>query len=480
MSSPSQSKFEEFLVYPNESIDKLTVNRSFQRMYDYITEKTDGIGSLRVNLADETNYGTAKFSEATGFIHSAPSVGDSAYDDYYKSMLTVEQLKDFSNGLRVDSSVNDYYAKSDAMASVDDNNCWLRFDSGDFSLMNMPNGNKMLITSFDLGLTNLQVLFRSQSVTSEDVTRKAVVNGRTTFIDLTKDDMFSLRDYADEETIFEVPDSETVALGGRVYCYLDDDGTYQEIEGIEEGDDLEPYREDYGTIYAKDGLLPVDALGFADMATVSSLGGNEITLPYIMPTTASMRHNKCNWTSYSSYEQSYIEVTFSVMLDVDKLYKNYSNRSDFTIVHTDSPPTTATMGEPADDKGKSRYFNEKPVVMAQVAFYNNESRTLPCFGYCKTSGGEVVDSIFISTNTLSETPLSVVDALGNELTPLNGLVLLKEFKNVYSPNGDIQTNRLAFDVVLKFMVGSAADPRLVDGIQGISAKAKVQLMMIGV
>lgn len=418
----SENSFEKFIIYPNESIDKLTVNRSFERLYDEILSKSDKNSPITIANATESDYGLVKYSSINEYIRTPPEILDDKnyFDDYNNAAMNLEAMTDFSKKISEDSSMTSMYTSGGG--NIQDHRGWLKIDIGNVNTLDMPNGNRMFIGSFDISLSNLQEMFNTTAVSSESKTHSIELSGFPTVIDMTTDDIISLTDYT-----------------------LDSDN---------------------------------DEQSRIDVEKLNGLNGTEIFCPYIAPVTATMRHNICNSTKYSSYKQSYIEIIMSMEIDLLKFYTQFYGYRKYTMLNDGnvaSTEYTSAIDRPIEEL----IFTTTPLVMSQLSFYNNDSKPLPTFGY--SNPDKLADeNQFISTNTISDKQLTSVDVDGYELSVVNGYVSMKKFENIHRKNGEIYNNRIHFDVSMKFMVGGAYDPLMLDGLRGINAKSKLQFMMIGV
>ena len=141
--------------------------------------------------------------------------------------------------------------------------------------------------------------------------------------------------------------------------------------------------------------------------------------------------------------------------------------------------STVVEGDIGEDR-KPFVFSQKPIIVPQVSFYSNEYRVKPFAKFCTAENREGVEGDYFDDVYFGESPLTETDVLDYKISSVNGSAVLKKYENVYARNGTIADNRVTMDVSLRFFVGSAADPTLVDGMAGLNAKARVQLLMIGI
>lgn len=417
---PPTSEFDRYLISVNEPIDKLTVNRTFSRIYDDISKAGSAAKGLSVSKATSANYGLVRFSSASGYSDSAPTSGGEDYANYRDRVMGVSQLRDFVEGMAKSSDMNSMFSSSDM--PYDALSAWIDLKMGDVSFTDMPNGNVMAIGSFDISLSNIPVTFKTDSVLSGNVETPFGVSGYGTTLD-ADGDLLLLNDYADE---------------------------IDEIIGTSSG-----------------------------LRGLSAFVGKTVETDYPFPLSATLRHNRCNWTTYSSYKQSYVEVVYSMSVDVSSLSKRFYGYTEFNVYDGDERASTAVTGE-VEGGRKAFVFSQKPIIIPQVSFYSNEYRVKPYAKFCTADRPDGIDEDYYDDVYFGESPLTETDVLDYSISAVNGSVILKGYENVYARNGTIADNRLLLDVSLRFFVGGAADPMLVDGMAGLNAKARVQLLMIGI
>ncbi len=417
---PPTSEFDRYLISVNEPIDKLTVNRSFSRIYDDVSSVDSEGKGLTVTKATSSRYGLVKFSSASGYMDTEPASGTEEYENYHDRVMGVSQLRDFVDDMSSSSDFNSYFASSDE--GYDKVSAWIDLKMGDVSFTSMPNGNMMAVGSFDIALANVPVTFKTDDVLSGSIGSPVSLGGFTTTLD-ADGDLLLLNDYA---------------------------GEMEEIAGTDGG-----------------------------LRALSSFVGKEVETDYLFPLSATLRNNKCNWTTYSSYKQSYVEVVYTMTVDVSSLSKRYFDYAEFNVYDGGERTSTVVEGDIGEDR-KPFVFSQKPIIVPQVSFYSNEYRVKPFAKFCTAENREGVEGDYFDDVYFGESPLTETEVLDYKISSVNGSAVLKKYENVYARNGTIADNRVTMDVSLRFFVGSAADPTLVDGMADLNAKARVQLLMIGI
>lgn len=420
----SNSNYEKYLVYPNESIDKLTVNRTFERLFEDIDAKTSS-ASLTLDDATEKSYGKAKFSSLNGYSFEEPS-SVSEKTEYENSMLSIGQLKDMSDRM-VDGSYNAVYvAPLSGSLPITDNLYWVRSKYMDSKFLYMPNGINMVSCSFELGFNGISKALSADDIATEDVVSPVSLSSYTNQI------------YVDQESEFNVED------------YINDDFSSGGSHSFE-------------------------------IQNILNMDGRNMEIPFVTDAKVTLRHNSCDFSKYSAYRQSYIEICMSVKIGLKSLYDMKYGHREYELENEDSEITDSVSVEHADGEMKRKYrlFTQKPMVMAQIGFYNNDSSPKPLFGFDDVlSGGDMSD--FSSHNRLSQKPLDEILVDDIPISPVNGCVFVKKMENEYDQDGNIVDNIVHLDVVMKFMAGSAADPELEYALNTFNSRSKVQVVMIGV
>lgn len=415
----SNSEYEKYLVYPNETIDKLTVNRTFDRLFDAIDETTS-TSELILSGATDVSYGTAKFSPSAEYAFEKPSGSDT---DYKNSMLNIGQLYDMSKKLTDHST--DSFLVSPASAVDDGRNIgdiryWVRSPYADSRFTFMPNGVNMYTCCFDIGFDGISNVLGEES-SKKDVTVPVAVSSYDNTIDIDRDSHLNISDYINELHT-NASESETI----------DDDAIW----------------------------------------CLENIDGESMNVPFIVPMNVTLRHNLCNYTKYSAYKQSYVEITMSSSLSVKSLFESKYDRTTYQF--KDDVETTDA------ESVRKRLFTQKPMVMAQICFYNEDSNPLVLFGYDSGPSQSVHESSFSSHNRLSQKPLYQIDENGVGISPVNGSVMVRKIENKFDSKGNIIDNLIYFDVILKFMAGSASDPEMDFAMRLMNSRSRVQFAMIGV
>lgn len=438
MDFSSPQKHERYLIYPNESIDKLTVNRTFERMFEDIDKKEQN-PVLSVSTATEKTYGTVKFSSLTSYQFDDENLNSTEKLSYKNNALTIDLLKDYSSA--IEDSVTDSILfspvssdSSSVSADLSSMTYWIKMDYIDSNFIFSPNGNLIVNCSFDVGINNIPLTFGTNAVLSGDVISPVAVNGYENYINITKEDFFNFTDYINDNELRE--SSERFPNIDNVIHLMDFDG-------------------------------------------------KKFKVPFVNDMNATLKHNVCNWTTYSSFKQSYVEIHYSSEISLKELYNSKYNIRKYNL-YADSKNVSGEEIKTSSMRHNEQFYTQNPIIMGQVGFYNNESNVKPVFGFDNTlsscSIGDIssIRSEFEDYNTITQKELSVVTVNGSNISPVNGNVIIKKYSNKYDSDGNITDNVVYFDIVMKFMVGSASDPRMVHGLQNINSKAKVQFAMIGV
>jgi hypothetical protein len=420
----SNSNYEKYLVYPNESIDKLTVNRTFERLFEDIDAKTSST-SLTLETATENSYGKAKFSSLKEYSFEEPSESTDR-DEYEDSMLTIGQLKDMSDRM-ADGSYNAVcVAPVSGSLPMRDNLFWVRSKYMDSKFLYMPNGINVVSCSFELGFNGISKELSAEDAATEDIVTPVTLSSYTNQI------------YVDQESKFNVED------------YMHDNHA-------------------------------IDGSHSFEIPNILNMDGRRMGIPFVTDAKVTLRHNDCGCSKYFAYRQSYIELCMSLKIGLKSLYDLKYGHREYELIDDDSNIVDSESKEHVDGEMKRKYrlFTQPPMVMAQIGFYNNDSVPRPLFGFDDVlSGGDT--SEFSSYNSLSQKELdeSIVD--GIPISPVDGCVFVKNIENEYDQDGNIVDNVVCLDVVMKFMGGSAADPELEYAMNTFNSRSKVQFVMIGV
>lgn len=496
------NRYGKYLVYPNESIDKITVNRSFERMFGDIESRSENM-SLELSTATTSSYGKAKFSPSASYSFDLLD-GDS---DYENSMLNISQMYDMSKRFVDGSSESIYVApvSSDETSTLPmtGNRYWVSSKYMNSKFMFMPNGINMVTFSFEIGFNGLANAMDDDSIVDSDVISPVYISGYEDVLSIDNESYDNIMDFVN-------------------------DGSY------------------------------VDA---NDVKNIFNMDGRSMEIPFIERLGTTLRHNNCSSTKDSAYNQSYIELCMSGKVSVKSLFeRKYGIRTYETITESSSVCEVSSY-KVEDIKRVPRLFTQKPIVMGQVSFFNNSSNPLALFGFdnyvegkdymyltfnekCglnilirkgdsikvdsqvdgisfwKLDGvdGEVVDDegnitvnfvwteiseteidermvffekplsgyverheqSFSNYSRLSQKPLDEVDVDGEKVSPVNGNVFIKGVDNTYDSDGNVIDNVLSFDIIMKFMAGSPTDPEMEYAIKNLNSRARVQLAIIGV
>lgn len=428
MNEIPNSKYEKYLIYPNESIDKLTVNRTFERLFEAIDLKAKS-SSLTVETATVSSYGKAKFSSDTSYSFDEPDGDDS---DYNSSMLNIAQLRDMSKRISNGSSESLYAAPVSSNGtqtlSVSGNRYWVKSDYMDSKFVFMPNGINTITCSFNIGFNGLAGAIGDDSIIDSDVISPLILSSYGDTINIDKESYWNIEDFVnDNNGIDGLPDSK-------------------------------------------------------DVRNLIGMDGRSMDIPFMETVNVTLRHNNCSSTKYSAYRQSYIELCMSMKLSVKSLFERKYGRRTYETITDSSSISGYAETNIGEMNRKFRLFTQKPLVMAQIGFFNNESNPKPLFGFDNgvNTHSETLISRFSSHNQLSQKPLDEVDIDGNMVSPVNGSVLVKRAENIYDRDGNITDNIISIDIIMKFMAGSASDPEMEYAMKNLNSRSRVQLAMIGV
>lgn len=406
---------KKYLLFPNEPVDKLSVNRPLNNLYEVLSDIGSTSGVFTVSNATTSEYGLVRESAETTYCST-----DTGNADYSDNAMMIAALRDFASKQSSVESVSKYaYYGSDS----DDYKYCLRLNSGECDFMQMPNGVTVLSLTFDFAVHDLPVMFGSE-VYSGSVDTPMGLSGYGT------------------QLVYDDTSRSTLE-------YFRGDGDTCALTGL-----FDNLTIDYDYPIAVDGTVHL---------------------------------NDCNWKSYSSFRQSYVETTFSFELGVLDLYdviygysssRNYKDGGESATDEEDDGIVTKTPYPNA-----RRPFSEKPVIVLQNAMYNNDSRPVVAVG---TYDKDDSTGSFDDTDAVTESVLSVEsigDSVGGEsveLSQASGVAMLKGYENEYTKSGKIKDNKIKIDVALKFFAGSADDPSMARTIRNINAKSCLQVLLIGV
>lgn len=416
---------ERYAVYPNESIDKTTVNRPLERLFEDIESKT-GQMELEVKAATEKSYGKARFSASEEY-----SFEGSEDEDYNGAMLKISQLSDMSRRMSFNGSESMFVAPTSvdgtSTTEISSNAFWVKADYMDSRFIFMPNGVNVVTCSFDIGFNGLDGALGGEGIAYSDIVRPVSLSSYDDVVNIDGESLWNIEDYINEN-----PDA-----------------------------------------------LP----DINDVSNLEKLDGMGLAIPFVETVGVTLRHNKCGFTKYSAYTQSYVEVCMSMNLSVKSLYSakydinSYATVDDSSMVYESAETKT---GEPPR---KMRLFTQKPMTMAQIGFFNNQSNPKLIFGF-DNHLDDVPEaektSLFHTYCQISQKPLDEAESEGNMISPLNGSVIVKDVSNVYDRDGNIVDNIVRMDIIMKFMAGSPSDPNMEYALKQLNTRSRVQLSMIGV
>lgn len=409
---------QDYLIYPNESVDKLTVNRPLSNLHALLKSLEDSDGTLNVDNADESRYGLVRRNTSDTYDFS--STGD---ENFSSSAMTIAALADFATRQYVSSDMVGIARTQHTNITPE---CAIRLSLGSTKVVNMPNGNMMVVLSFDVGFDGLPAMF-GKGVLDESPMPVKSLDGYGCYI---------------------VGDETTRGTLGDIYS--GSTGNSQPLTGLVEQANMPVY-------------------------------------PFPVPVDGRVHFNACRWLSRSSYRQTMVEVKFQATVSVkgifEELYGYVDDRTYDTKGKLDGEPSQSCGTFP------NRYapFAHKPVVIAQVSSYTDGSRPALLAGYPPSKGGDESNGgTFFAENVLTEKPLSsktCADPSGGEplsLPVVEGLVIPKNWHNTYRTNGRIDDNSMTLDVSMKFTAGGPDDPDASRAKRTCSGKASVDVVMIGV
>ena len=431
-------------IYMNETVDKLTVNRVLSKLKTIIDNKSINttVATSAVVGATEYTYGIAK-KNAGDFLYKKPEDKTTA-DVYDTSMLSIDTYRDYINKLHVETSGSEYFNDSVRTTANGDKEgytrkdgvwCgWIRETHNTFDSIVLPNGINLYTISYDIGFSDLA---RMMSLENRDDIKKSVliptlVDGFEDVVTLTDGDIFTINTLAAE--LSSIPGTETAAKRTTVYETL---------------------------------------------TALSGLNNQHIGITYSVKPLVQIKHNDCNYTKYSSYYQSYVEVVFSFSVSLSELISMNSEESKYAIDRfTCYNPTVETNRQDYQHKVPPRLltlFKQKPIVMPQVSMYTNTSKPSALVG--ATLG---LEDSFSQSNTITTKELTTITTNDVNISPITSTIILKDYKNRYDSSGNIIDNILSFDVNMKFMAGGVYDSTLLGSLLYTNALAKVQIALIGI
>lgn len=430
-------------IHMNETVDKLTVNRVLSKLKTIIDNKSINttVDTSAVVGATEYTYGIAK--KNTGdFLYKKPEDKITA-DVYDTSMLSIDTYRDYINKLHVETNGSEYFNDSvrtgnstvlSGYTREADVWCgWIRETHNTFDSIVLPNGINLYTISYDIGFSDLS---KMMSLENRDIKKSVLiptlVDGFEDVVTLTDGDIFTINTLAAElsSTQGEVEDAKRTTV--------------------------------YETLTA-----------------LSGLNNQHIGINYSVKPLVQIKHNDCNYTKYSSYYQSYVEVVFSFSISLSELISMDSEKSSYAIDRfTCYNPTVQAARQDEQHKVPPRLltlFKQKPIVMHQVSMYTNTSKPAALVG--ATLG---LEDSFSQSNTVTTKELTTITTNDVDISPITSTIILKDYRNRYDSSGNIIDNILSFDVNMKFMAGGVYDSTLLGSLLYTNALAKVQIALIGI
>jgi hypothetical protein len=153
--------YEDCQLYPNESIDKLNVNRVFGRIYDITKEVTSPSSTYRFEPADVRNYGLVKTSR---IYHASVPSSLEYYNSYYHAGMTVQSFWNYVSKSSQYGSHNAVYGiepPSESLLNVP----YASIDTVSSFCGKLSNGLKLTTVSFTVGIDHLNKMFGSGFLT---------------------------------------------------------------------------------------------------------------------------------------------------------------------------------------------------------------------------------------------------------------------------------------------------------------------------
>lgn len=409
---------QDYLIYPNESVDKLTVNRPLSNLHALLKSLEDSDGTLNVDNADESRYGLVRRNTSDTYDFS--STGD---ENFSSSAMTIAALADFATRQYVSSDMV-------GIARTQHNNitpeCAIRLSLGSTKVVNMPNGSMMVVLSFDVGFDGLPAMF------GEGV------------LDETPMPVTSLDGYG----CYIVGDETTRGTLGDIYS--GSTGNSQPLTGLVEQANMPVYPFPVPV----DGRVHFNACRWLSrssyrqtrvevkfQATVSVKGIFEKLYGYVDDRTYDTGGKLDGEPSQSCGTFPNRYAPFAHKPVVIAQVSSYTDGSRPTLL-AGYPPIKG-----GDESNGGAFFAENVLTEKPLS-----SKTC-----ADPSGGE---------------PLS--------LPVVEGLVIPKNWHNTYRTNGRIDDNSMTLDVSMKFTAGGPDDPDASRAKRTCSGKASVDVVMIGV
>lgn len=433
MSVNDTRRFERYSIYKNEPIDKLVVNRPLQRIYEDIN-KLSATSGIHLESATDLKYGTVQYSSASGFVYDSESVIPSTSADYYCNIMTSNVSDDFSHSITERTSGSTELTVLDEGEFISDATYYMRLKSHDIEFVSMPNGVSCIIGTMEVGLNNILATFGTDNEPlTGNISCGNSLTGYSSYVILDDSDLNIIDNYAKE--------------------YSNDNSS--EIEKIQR---------------------------------LKNLNGRQIPIEYPNEYSTSIRNNICHWTTYSSYNQSFVEIHLSSKIDVNKLYELISSNTTGNKYGADS-----FYKSESDSLHKETYkgntvvkrphivFTQKPLVLMQIGFYTNDGVAKPVIG--KDERIDVTKPTpeveFLEHNAVGMQKLTN-NEINDTLSPVVGFATVKDIETIYDENVGTTNTIVYFDIALKFLVGSSADPKMIYGMRSLNTRAKVQFTIMGV
>ena len=261
MESPKDISAERYFLHPNEPIDKLTVNRAFERMFEDI-DSISAPSKPSLPDATEDTYGKARFSgqDAYEFSYPVSGSGESTEEyqarisDYENGMLRIGQLDDMSR--RISGKFSDSFFMAPSGETVDGEisgtKYWLRSEYSRTKFSFLPNGVNIVACSFDVGFNGLSMALGVDDLARRDVTTPISLSSYDDTVSMDRESVLNVEDFISDWTSIEAS------------CRNDGDM----------------------------------------IRTVYSLDGATVSVPFVEPLSVLVRHNRCPSRKYSSYMRS--------------------------------------------------------------------------------------------------------------------------------------------------------------------------------
>lgn len=436
------SQNKNCFIYPNESVDKLTVNRVFKNINDKINSTTPHNPTDTTETADDKTetaddktatcekYGYAKRNEVA-FLYEEPSdeIKKDIYSNYYLSIKTYEDYVK-----NVNTSTDSYLY--DIGGGTDATKVSIRLSNSSIDTLVLPNGLNLYTLSFDLGVNDIYNVFKIVNNTSDMV---------DTTIPIEVEDYINQLYFTDGD-ISRLDSSYPNIIKKSVEKIITDKNKTGDIEGFTKK------LKEHATKELKNNLR---------FGAVTQL-----------------RYNKCNYSTYSSFKKSYIEIVYSFSISLKSILKEKEYKIDKVY---DSTPSSPYLQHTPSHR-KIDIFKEKPILIPQISLYTNNSRPKPIVGATIKiqHDNNYVDTYELYDDSLTVSQSSLTENTNDENSPsISPTIIIKKYETKYDKNGNIDDNIIYLDASIKFMAGSAYDPHLIASLIHTNILAKIQLVMIG-